>query len=246
MDKKKGKQKKAENAPLDLRNEMELQWLDPKTLKPNADNPKQHGAGQRKNFNEFMMSYGWLGALLLNKRTGNLLDGHMRQDEAVLKNMPEVPVLVVDVPEEEEADVIAYLDSVGRLYTMNMERLRTIKEQVTDKSSLLRDLLVNTRPSGEILAGIAMEDDDNGASPKKKVNFPEGGLSLVLGAEYDYVVLMFDKSFDFTVASDHFGLERKACVFHKSQVGIGRVVNGPEYLHRILPMVRAYQSKESE
>jgi hypothetical protein len=218
---------------------MTLQWLDPTTLAPNDLNWKKHPSAQRRALSEFMgeleektktenrPGLPWVGAALFNKRTGRLLDGHMRQTEAIERGDTFMPVLVIDVDEVTENLILRYLDEIGAMYKHDDEAQALLEQQLQVESDVLRALLSEGEAEGE-----EEEEEGDGDKPLKRSEMPAGGLALPLGAKYDYVVLLFKSEVDWNAAQDHFGLQRQQCPF-SNNVGLGRVVDGAKYLHRV-------------
>ena len=80
-----------------------------------AKNWRRHAAGQRKAFSALLERVGFAGALLARGRADGgleLIDGHMRAEEL---GEEEVPVLVLDVDEEEAELLLATHDRLGEL-----------------------------------------------------------------------------------------------------------------------------------
>jgi hypothetical protein len=169
----------------------------------------------------------WVGALLFNKRTGRLLDGHMRQTEAIERGDDFVPTLVIDVDEDVENVILRYLDEIGSMYKHDDEAEALLGSQINVESELLRQLLGGAEVEGE-----EELDEDDGEKALKRSELPPGGLALPLGAKYDYVVILFKSEVDWNAGQDHFGLSRQQCPF-SNNVGMGRVIDGAKYLHRI-------------
>lgn len=218
-----------------LQSSMSLQFMDPTTLQPNDMNPKKHGGAQRSALHEFMGELeqrreqgvnvtAWIDTLKWNKRTGRLLDGHLRQTEAIERGDPVVPVLVFDIDEETENLILAYMDLIGSMF----ERDTSMEQKLLDLISLENEELLN------LITGAVDEEEsaDQPVTNGKRSAMPEGGLALPLGAKFDYVVLVFRTEMDFTAAQDHFGIKRQQCPF-TGGIGIGRVVDGAKYLHEI-------------
>ena len=215
----------------DAFNNMRLVFMDPHTLTPHPDNPKKHTTEQRDGLTDFIDEVGWVGTLLYNATTGRLLDGHLRQQEAIERNLTSVPVIVIEIPEESEPAVIALYDTIGRLYQIDRSKLMKLQELADLRSQKLRELIQRTNPSGE----IAGENEEiEVTTPDKVTTLPPGGISLALGEEYNYVVLLFRTTFDFQVAQDHFDIKKQRDAFVTSNVGIGRVVDGTKYLNWML------------
>lgn len=94
-------------------------------LTPNPENTKHHPAEQVGAIDGLMSRVGWAGALLMNERTGKLLDGHARRDIALAKGGP-VPVLIGDWSEEEERAILGYLDPTGWTAVVDRSRLEAL------------------------------------------------------------------------------------------------------------------------
>ena len=60
---------------------------------------------------------GWVQQVLVNRRTGFVVDGHARVALAISRGEPSVPVLYVDLSPDEEALVLATLDPIGAMAT---------------------------------------------------------------------------------------------------------------------------------
>lgn len=221
-----------------VRNSMRFEWRDPRSLQPNDNNPKDHPSLQRSAMTDFFDDVGWAGALLYNEQTGHLLDGHMRQADALERNEDVVPTLIINVDQAKENRILAFLDKIGSLFAERKDTTKKLLEGQNVPDSLLA--LLNVGTTADLLLGSG----DDEAAPKP---FPEGGLSLVLGEAYNYVVLLFKTELDWLAAQDHFGLKRVRCAFSTS-IGQGRVVDGSKYLDSIygdeMPAIREKTAAE--
>jgi Domain of unknown function (DUF4417) len=94
-------------------------------LSPNPGNPKFHPPEQVGAIDGLLSRVGWAGALLLNERTGMLLDGHARRDIALAKGGP-VPVLIGSWSEEEERAILGYLDPTGWTSVVDRAKLEAL------------------------------------------------------------------------------------------------------------------------
>lgn len=98
----------------------------PQQLKANPKNWRIHTQRQRSTFSSFKDKYGWLGMVMFNLRTGKLIDGHMRVDEAIKNKEPYVPVNLVYLEETEEDEVLATFDNIGLMAQRNNEALQQL------------------------------------------------------------------------------------------------------------------------
>ncbi len=105
---------------------LKLEYLDPKELKANEKNWRQHPRRQRQAYQALKKKVGWAGAALFNKTTGKLIDGHMRVDEAIKEGESTIPVLVGNWTEKEENLLLAQLDPIGALAVTNQEALASL------------------------------------------------------------------------------------------------------------------------
>lgn len=84
---------------------------------------------------------GWVQQVMVNRRTGNLVDGHARVEEALSQGEATVPVLYVDLSPEEEALVLATLDPIAAMADADGARLAELLEGVSVEDAGLRALL---------------------------------------------------------------------------------------------------------
>lgn len=107
-----------------------FEMVDPEQLLANTYNWRVHGTEQQEAITGVLDSIGWVGAVLVNHRTGRMIDGHMRVRLAIRKNEPLVPVLFVDLSENEEMQVLATLDPIGNMATTDRAMLDEVLREV--------------------------------------------------------------------------------------------------------------------
>lgn len=121
----------------------EMQFMDPRELKANVRNWRTHSQRQRQAFQATLKANGWAGAALLNRRTGNLIDGHMRTSEAIKAGTAQIPVLIGDWTEEQEKQLLATLDPLGSMAGTNSSALASLTEEIAKQSTKLEGLTAN-------------------------------------------------------------------------------------------------------
>lgn len=87
----------------------------PDQLVANPLNFRTHPMRQREALKAAIEDMGFVRSVLVNKRTGNLVDGHERVWQALTSEQPTIDVEYIDVSEEEERKILATLDPIGEL-----------------------------------------------------------------------------------------------------------------------------------
>jgi|GEM_PF-1208914 len=108
----------------------------------NPLNYRQHPEDQRDAVRKMLGMIGWVDEVLVNKRTGNLIDGQARIEEA-LKQDPEqlIPYAEVDLTLAEEKAVLATFDPMTGMAETNPEILEQLIQDVTSTIPDLDELL---------------------------------------------------------------------------------------------------------
>lgn len=134
--------------------------IDPAELVANPANWRQHPRHQHEALRDLLGEVGWVQGVVVNETTGRLVDGHLRAELAVADGANMIPVVWVELSEEEERLVLATLDPIGTL-------------AVADPTALI-ELLESLSPAGEALAGLLEDlggqyqpghEDDDGEEP---------------------------------------------------------------------------------
>lgn len=110
----------------------------------NPANWRTHPGIQREALRGLLGDVGWVGAVLENKQTGHLIDGHARIEEALSKDEnQEIPYLLVDLSPEEERLVLASFDPISALATSDKEKLEALLKDVSASSDAVETLLAD-------------------------------------------------------------------------------------------------------
>lgn len=95
----------------------------PADLMPNPLNWRKHPNEQADALEAALERVGWVQRVIVNKRTGRLIDGHLRVELAKRRGEEKVPVLYVDLDEDEEALILATLDPLSSLAEADTDQL---------------------------------------------------------------------------------------------------------------------------
>lgn len=102
----------------------------PDQLLANPLNWRIHPAFQQDALKEVLDKVGLVQSVVVNKRTGNLVDGHLRAQLAMRNGDQKLPVVYVDLSEDDERLVLATMDPLSAMAGTDKDKL----------SSLLMDL----------------------------------------------------------------------------------------------------------
>lgn len=133
----------------------------------NPLNYRRHPEEQREGVRKMLGMVGWVTEVIVNRRTGNLIDGQARIEEA-LRQDPEqlIPFTEVDLSLSEEKAVLATLDPLTNLAEHDPETLDLLINQTIEDMPDVAELLATLH--------IPEDDDEDDEPPKsRKVEFTE-------------------------------------------------------------------------
>ena len=130
---------------------------DARALVANPRNWRRHPKHQADALTGLLDQVGWVQQVIVNSRTGLLVDGHLRVELAVRHGETDVPVVYVDLTEQEERLVLASLDPLASLATRDDDALRALLDSVTIDSADLAKMLKDLAPPDR--SGLTDPDD---------------------------------------------------------------------------------------
>lgn len=150
-------------------------------LLANPKNWRIHPKRQQESLGHVLDRIGWVQSVIVNKRTGFLVDGHARVSAALDRNEV-VPVVYVDLDEREEAEILASLDPLAAMAGSDKNKLGDLLTiaGVDDLAPALIEDLVGKKAHVGYTAGPdddPVEDDDENSGPQQSERFP---LAIVL------------------------------------------------------------------
>lgn len=144
--------------------------VDPEQLLGHPKNLRIHPEAQQKAMEGMLDQVGWAGDILVNKRTGTILDGHLRALLALRRDQKLVPVRYVDVDEAEEELILATFDAIGGQAVFDPEKTRDLVNEVIGVASSrhVSALLEEHRAKSEkLLARMAEREEKQGVQQQR-------------------------------------------------------------------------------
>lgn len=111
-------------------------------LLANPMNARRHPAAQREALRGSLDTLGWVAPILVNVNTNMLIDGHARVEEMLTKDENAlVPVIEVNISEDEEKLFLASFDWITQLAIYDMDSLGTLLHEVQTDDTRLQAML---------------------------------------------------------------------------------------------------------
>jgi len=132
-----------------------------------------HPEAQQKALAGLLDQVGWVQDVIVNQRTGHVVDGHLRVALAIGRQEAAIPVVYVDLSEHEEQVVLASLDPLGAMAASDADALSELLAGVAIDSDDLRAALEKVTP-----ATAGPPGDDPGIDYR-----PQYGVTVICSSE---------------------------------------------------------------
>ena len=116
----------------------------------NPKNWRIHPKYQQDALEEVLEKVGWVQTVIINKTTGNLIDGHLRAQMADRRGEITVPAVYVELTEEEENVILATFDPISAMAVSDRNKMRDLLEHVRAGREEIR-AIVEEISEGEML-----------------------------------------------------------------------------------------------
>jgi ParB-like chromosome segregation protein Spo0J len=123
--------------------------VDPAEVQANPLNWRVHPKIQRETLEDALDTIGWIQRPTINKRSGLLIDGHLRVASAAARGEPKIPVSYVDLSPEEERAALASLDPMAGMAVMDGEKLTELLTDLEIGSGALDAMFDDLREQAE-------------------------------------------------------------------------------------------------
>ena len=140
-----------------------------------------HGKEQQRALAGALSEVGWVAQCLVNRRTGNLVDGHLRVELAIARGEPSVPVTYVDLSEDEERIVLATLDPLAAMATADKAKLEELLRELTPNDDALIAMLAELAEHNGILRAGLTDPDELPPVPAEADVYVKPGEMYALG-----------------------------------------------------------------
>jgi DNA modification methylase len=147
----------------------------------NPFNFRTHPAFQREALAASLENVGWVQQVVVNERSGHLIDGHLRLSLAEQQGESELPCLFVDLSEGEERLVLASLDPIGAMATADRDKLSELLATIDSEDENVRTLLERIAREEHLelqMSGNLVDPDSVPEPPAELVSQP-GDLWLL-------------------------------------------------------------------
>ena len=95
----------------------------PDQLMANPRNHRIHPKRQQDALGGSLETLGYISPVIVNKTTGNMVDGHLRVVMALREDQPEIPVIYVELSEAEEAQALLSLDPIAAMAANDSQKV---------------------------------------------------------------------------------------------------------------------------
>lgn len=148
-------------------------YVEPDQLLAHPDNWRIHPKNQQDALSGVLDEIGWIQDVIVNERTGHVVDGHLRVSLAISKGERAVPVTFVDLSEAEEKLALATLDPLSAMAATDREQLGALLEEVAADDAAVSAML-------ERLAGKAGLSPEVPAEWQDVPEVEAGGLTVTV------------------------------------------------------------------
>lgn len=150
---------------------VEQMLANPLNFRLHPDNQQQALAGA-------IDDIGFIRSVTVNRRTGRVIDGHLRVTLAMRSGVESLPVEYVDLDEAEEAQALLSLDPIAAMAAADKAKLDELMRQVQSDDERVQAMLADLAAKEGIIppdfqpVGI---DEQGRLDEKKRVTCPECG-----------------------------------------------------------------------
>lgn len=212
-----------------------------KVLVPNENNPRTSSAKNMARLKDTMERLGDLGGIIYNRTTKELVGGNHRT-KVIMESIDSGEVRPVIEKNYRKATktgtrALGYVDFEGERFAYReVEWTMEVQQEAMIAANVPASNWDANQLSGDDWDKNRLADWGVNLPEKKKVERGEVEFAEYIGEANNYIVLKFDNEVDWLNAKQHFGLKTVAAKRTNGKEwsrGVGRVVDGGEYLTRL-------------
>lgn len=149
----------------------------PEDLLANALNFRIHPKAQQDALLDTINEVGFVDEVIVNRRTNNMVNGHLRVTLAMRTGQATIPVKYIDVSEAEERLILATFDPISALATTDAQKLDELLHEVSTGSAAIQQMLDDMAVSAGIVPPNVefKEFDESVADEVEFLECPECG-----------------------------------------------------------------------
>lgn len=152
----------------------------PDQLLANPLNWRVHPKHQADALEGVLEQVGWVQRVIVNRTTGHVVDGHLRVQLALRRNEPGVPVLYVELTPNEERLILATIDPIAGLASVDQALLDQVLQGITADSDALAALLQQLRSEdANAETEVGATDDDEIPFPREAATSQPGDVWIL-------------------------------------------------------------------
>jgi DNA modification methylase len=193
-------------------------------------NFRTHPKTQQDALSGVLTEVGVVQNVIVNERTGHVVDGHLRIALAMRQNQPTIPVTYVDLSPEEEALILATLDPISAMAGADRDKLDELLRDVSTSDAAVMAMLSDLAESAGVVgfgATVGLTDPDDVPDPPAEPITQPGDLWLLgrhrllcgdsTKAE-DVARLMAGEKADMVFTDPPYGMDYHGTVFGKQGI----------------------------
>ena len=132
----------------------------PDQLLANPKNWRIHPKPQQDALSGVLHEVGVVQNILVNRTTGNVVDGHLRVALAISENQPLIPVTYVELSEAEEAEILATLDPLAAMAATDKDQLEALLREVASGDDAVTAMLADLAAKSGLIIPEPREYDE--------------------------------------------------------------------------------------
>ena len=133
--------------------------VNPSKLIANPLNFRRHPKAQQVAMDGVLDEIGWIQRVIVNERTGNIIDGHLRVERALAKKEKLIPVCYVDLSDDEERIALATFDPISAMALTDQKMFDELVQSIGDDHPALVALFEKESEENSVTSSSDQSDE---------------------------------------------------------------------------------------